>query len=63
MQPSLNSYKLASSEIQVKDLKIAPSKQQNYFFPQGNLEVNSNGLTVFIKVRTEALLTFPFHST
>lgn len=44
MQPSLNSYKLASSEIQVKDLKIASSKQQNSFFPQGNLKVNSNGL-------------------
>lgn len=48
MQPSLNSYKLARSEIQVKDLKIASSKQQNYFYPQGNLKVNSNGLTVYI---------------
>lgn len=30
MQSSLNSYKLASSEIQVKDLKIASSKQENF---------------------------------
>lgn len=30
MQSSLNSYKLASSQIQVKDLKIASSKEQNF---------------------------------
>ena len=34
MQPSLNSYKLANSVIQVKDLRMASSKQQNCFFPQ-----------------------------
>lgn len=60
MQSSLNSYKLASSEIPVKDLKVASSKQQNF---SSHKETQKWIAAVYNKVRTEALLTFPLYST